>query len=352
MRKQFPHQSTGAACVQAVVSVAFGLISYNLLINMSVAGGGARQGDPPPRPPKWLAEEFLGENPDTGSRFPERRSRDETDYSVSDTRTRRVAHPAAYLTHAAHDAKTPQLPPGPLQPIDPYPIDEHAGIPPHYGEAVPMDDLWELPRVFRPDEYERYRGEGEPLVGASWLNRPYYAGFLFGAWYGDVLVPGEVNQGIGFFYGARLGWDYDVYWGTEMRLAFSDVGLEFIDEPSVDGLSSDVLVWDLSLVYYPWGDARWRPFVGAGVGLVDFDFLTATGIRRSEAVFGIPLMAGLKYRQSDWITMRLDVTDNIAFGGRAGFETMNNISLAGGLEFRFGGTRKSYFPWNPSRTLR
>jgi outer membrane protein with beta-barrel domain len=351
MSKHFPHRRKIAARVQAVVFTAFVLLTHVLLASVSIAGGNSLRGDPPPRPPKWLAEEFLGENPDTV--FGGSLSGHERDHvGVSDTRFRHVSHPAAYGTHAAYEAKTPDLPPGPLQPIDPYPVDEHAVYPPHYGEAAPMEDLWELPQVFRPDEYERYRGEGEPLVGASWLNRPYYAGFLFGAWYGDTLIPGEVDQGIGFFFGARLGWDYDVYWGTEMRLAFSDVGLEFIDEPSVDGLSSDVLVWDLSLVYYPWGDARWRPFVGAGVGLVDFDFLTATGIRRSEAVFGIPLMAGLKYRQSDWITMRLDVTDNIAFGGRAGFETMNNISLAGGLEFRFGGTRKSYFPWNPSRTLR
>jgi hypothetical protein len=299
-----------------------------------------------------LAKEYLRENPEPNFQVKDWPSRGDREHdSVRVANFERLPHPA-YVAHAAHEATSPELAPAPVQPPAPFPGEEHAVYPPHYGEAAPMDDLWELPRVFRPDEYERYRGEGEPLVGASWLNRPYYAGFLFGAWYGDTLIPGEVNQGIGFFYGARLGWDYDEYWGTELRLAFSEVGLEFLDEPSVDGLASDVLVWDLNLVYYPWGDARWRPFVGAGVGLVDFDFLTATGIRRSEAVFGIPLMAGLKYRQSDWITMRLDVTDNFAFGGRAGFETMNNLSLAGGLEFRFGGTRKSYFPWNPSRTLR
>jgi hypothetical protein len=31
---------------------------------------------------------------------------------------------------------------------------------------------------------------------------------------------------------------------------------------------------------------------------------------------------------------------------------MNNVSFTGGLEFRFGGARKSYFPWNSSRFLR
>ncbi len=275
----------------------------------------------------------------------------ETKDSVSAARTTRSA---PYVSRASYELKTPE--PQPAMPLASEPLFHDGPHPypyaPHLGDAAPMEDLWELPRVFRPDQYERHRGEGDPLVGASWLNRPYYAGLLFGTWYGDTLIPGEVDQGIGFLYGARLGWDYDTYWGMEMRLAFSEVGLEFIDEPSVDGLSTDVLVWDGNLIYYPWGDARWRPYVGAGIGLVDFDFLTATGIRRSEAVVGLPLSAGLKYRQTDWITLRFDITDNIAFGGRAGFETMNNLSLSGNLEFRFGGTRKSYFPWNPSRTLR
>jgi hypothetical protein len=306
-------------------------------------------GDPPPKPPTWLAEEFLEGKPERIAQINERSiDADRPDDNVNAVR---LTRPSPYVSRASHEVNTPEV--FPAAPLAPEPLLHDGPNPyPHYAEPAPMDDLWEFPRVFRPDQYERYRGEGDPLVGASWLNRPYYAGFLLGAWYGDTLIPGEVDQGISFLYGARLGWDYDTYWGMEMRLAFSDVGLEFIDEPSVDGLSTDIVVWDCSLIYYPWGDARWRPYFGLGIGLVDFDFLTATGIRRSEAVVGVPLSAGLKYRQSDWITLRFDVADNIAFGGRAGFETMNNLSLSGGLEFRFGGTRKSYFPWNPSRTLR
>ncbi|MEX2139736.1 MAG: outer membrane beta-barrel protein [Pirellulales bacterium] len=222
----------------------------------------------------------------------------------------------------------------------------------HPTGAAPMDDLWLLPKMFRPSGYGRHQGEGEPLLGASWLNRPYYTGFFLGALHGDTLIPGEINQSIGFFGGFRLGWDYDTYWGLETRVGFSELGLDFIDEPSVDGLATDIVVWDASLVYHPWGDSRWRPYFSLGVGLVDYDFLDELGLRHSDAVVGLPWGVGLKYRQSDWIAMRFDLLDNVAFGGKAGFETMNNLSLTAGLEFRFGGTRKSYFPWNPSRTIR
>jgi hypothetical protein len=222
---------------------------------------------------------------------------------------------------------------------------------PHYG-AAPMEDLWLLPKMLRPGVYGRHQGEGEPLLGASWLNRPYYTGFFLGALHGDTLIPGEINQSIGFFGGLRLGWDYDVYWGLETRLGFSELGLDFIDEPSVDGAATDIVIWDASLLYFPWGDSRWRPYVSLGIGLVDYDFVDELGLRHSDAVVGLPWGVGLKYRHSDWMALRFELLDNVAFGGKAGFETMNNLSLTGGLEFRFGGTRKSYFPWNPSRTIR
>jgi hypothetical protein len=218
-------------------------------------------------------------------------------------------------------------------------------------DAAPMEDLWLVPKLFRPDAYGRHQGEGEPLINASWLNRPYYAGFFLGALEGDTLTE-EIDQSIGFFYGFRLGWDYDIYWGLETRLGFSELGLDFVNNPTIVGLSTDIVIWDASLVYYPWGDSRWRPYLSLGIGLVDFDYLDEDALRRSDAVIGIPLGIGLKYRHSDWITMRFDFNDNIALGERADYETMNNLSLTYGLEFRFGGSRTSYFPWNPSRTVR
>ena len=47
---------------------------------------------------------------------------------------------------------------------------------------------------------------------------------------------------------------------------------------------------------------------------------------------------------------RFDVIDNLAFASGP-LDTMNNISLTFSVEVRFGGVRRSYWPWNPGRHL-
>ena len=65
----------------------------------------------------------------------------------------------------------------------------------------------------------------------------------------------------------------------------------------------------------------------------------------------MPFGFGLKVRCiRDWLALRLEMLDNVAFGS-AGLDTMHNITLTGGVEVRFGGPRKSYWPWNPDRYL-
>ena len=61
----------------------------------------------------------------------------------------------------------------------------------------------------------------------------------------------------------------------------------------------------------------------------------------------MPIGIGLKYRLHDWLTLRADVTDNLAFGS-SGLATMNNFSFTTGMEFRFGGYHKNYWPWAPA----
>ncbi len=335
------------SAVREGVSLALkiGLLTCMVLGIASSLRGEISTADPPPRPPPWAAEELSGPfevvhaQAEEAGLVPGNETGGLTAGVGADGFARNAE---AYLGHTSRRGDMGSTP------------SAAAGLPVWLEEdgAAPMSDLWLVPKLFRPDNYQRHQGEGEPLIGASWLNRPYYSGFFIGALHGDTLIPGEINQSIGFFGGFRLGWDYDTYWALETRLGFSELGLDFIDEPSVDGLAADIVVWDASLVYYPWGDSRWRPYFTAGIGLVDYDFLDELGLRHSDAVVGVPWGVGLKYRHSDWIALRFDFLDNVAFGGRAGFETMNNLSLTGGLEFRFGGTRKSYFPWNPSRTIR
>ncbi|MGC4005000.1 MAG: outer membrane beta-barrel protein [Pirellulales bacterium] len=239
----------------------------------------------------------------------------------------------------------------PVDPVQPRPY-PGGPVPAQYEQGAPPDEVWGLPRTFEKTPYPRFEGRGEPLTAGSWLNRPYYFGIFVGGLSGDTLIQNQVNQNAGVLGGFRFGWDYDHYWGIEMRGGFASQGLEFSQYPTLDGRSNDLIFWDFNLVYYPWGDSRWRPYASLGIGIADYDFVNEIGIRRSEMVFAMPIAAGLKYRMNQYWTWRFDVADNIIFGGTASFETQNQLSFTTGLELRFGGTRRSYWPWNPSNRYR
>ncbi len=188
---------------------------------------------------------------------------------------------------------------------------------------------------------------GTPLTVTSWLNRPFSVGWFAGGTNGPPLVPG-VNQRGGFFGGYRVGWDYDYYWGLEARIAGSELCLA---EPEIgrQGVTAGYFVMDANLLYYPWGDSTWRPYVSLGMGLANVGFFDNQDHHYNQTLFGLPIGFGLKYYWTPWFVFRGDLTDNLAFGG--GISPLTNVSLTGGIEIRFGGVRRSYWPWNAGRTI-
>ena len=56
-------------------------------------------------------------------------------------------------------------------------------------------------------------------------------------------------------------WDLNHYWGMETRFAWSTG--HFTDRllGGEINCSTNTFFWDLDLLYYPWGDTRWRPSV-------------------------------------------------------------------------------------------
>lgn len=196
-----------------------------------------------------------------------------------------------------------------------------------------------------PDAPDRYVGWGDPLQGTSWRNRPFHTGWAVGVLFGDALIGGRVDQGERVFGAYRIGWDFDHYWGTEFRSAFAQ--LEVIDRRSQQApRNSRNLYWDAHLLYYPWGDARWRPYASLGMGLASFRFQDDLGQNYNEVLFGMPFGLGVKYQARKWLAFRLDLTDNLAISA-AGLSTMHNVSLTGGVEIHCGGRPTLYYPWSP-----
>ncbi len=202
-----------------------------------------------------------------------------------------------------------------------------------------------------PNDPARHVGLGHPLVGTSWRNRPFHVGWLFGEMFGDQLIDDRISQGRNSFGGYRLGWDFDHYWGTEVRFGFSYLDLS--DTPPLEGVTDRTSrnhFWDVNLMYYPWGDARWRPFVSLGFGAGNFLYHDETLLAHRETVVTFPLSAGFKYYQHNWMAWRVSVTDQWSLGAN-GINSMHNIALTVGVEVRFGGSRVGYFPYRSGQHI-
>ena len=194
-----------------------------------------------------------------------------------------------------------------------------------------------------PNDPHRHIGLGQPLIGTSWRNRPWFFGTFIGGALLDDLTS-NVYQNDTSLVGLRLGYDFDHFWGLEGRWAFANPELATGAGAPLADPGRDYFA-DVSLAWYPFGDARWRPYLSAGLGFQTFRFNDDLGRRISESMFSVPLGVGVKYFYGPWFSMRFDLYDNIGFGN-ARVSSMSNLSLMAGIEFRFGGRRQSYFPWH------
>lgn len=254
--------------------------------------------------------------------------------------------PIGAVTPSPIGSATPSLPSGSLAPSEQaadwaYPMEDCGNCAAPFGWLeTPRRSYLGLP-YSDPDAPGRHVGWGQPLVGTSWLNRPLHLGWLVGTVVGDDLIDGVVGQEADLFGGYRIGWDFDHYWGLEYRLAFARP-----DVQDVAAASSPRIVrhWysDFHLLHYPWGDSRWRPFLSVGLGWASFEFTDAQETDYDETLFHVPIGAGVKYYVGKWMSLRLDVTDNLALAG-SGLDTMHNLSISFGVDGHFGpGTHRKY----------
>ena len=74
-------------------------------------------------------------------------------------------------------------------------------------------------------------GWGGPLVGTSWLNRPYYFGATLGPMWMTRRVEDSVGRDVDVIGSVFFGWDWDYYWGSEFQYAYATPELINSTEP-------------------------------------------------------------------------------------------------------------------------
>jgi hypothetical protein len=192
----------------------------------------------------------------------------------------------------------------------------------------------------------RHIGRGDPLAGTSWTNRPFYVGGELGTLWLTRSIHENVSRDVDAFGGIIVGWDRDTYWGAELR--FNWATPELVNSVASDAARTDSLfAWNYSFMYYPWGDAAWRPYWRTGIGNTHFDFPLDDGTRHDQWMLTFPLGFGVKYPINRWLAARVEVTDHLSIG--RSLPTQHNPTFTLGVEWRFGARPRSYWPWHPGR---
>ncbi|MDR0327348.1 MAG: porin family protein [Planctomycetaceae bacterium] len=208
------------------------------------------------------------------------------------------------------------------------------------------------------------KGVGMPLVNKSWLDHPYYLGGFVGTMSGSELVAKMIKQKSGGTGGIMFGYNFNDYWGFESRLHFASIDIydTAYAKQLVAGIYPEVTilptsrtnqltVLDVSALYYPLGNAKWRPYFKYGLGFGQQEFIDTFGFKQSKGIGTMPMGIGMRYWWNERLAIQMDLTDNIIFAtGNA--KTQNNFAFTLGLTYAFGtGITKQpvhYWPATPS----
>ena len=217
------------------------------------------------------------------------------------------------------------------------------------------------------------KGVGKPLVGKSWLDHPYYFGGFVGTMYGAELVSRMIDQKNGGTGGLYLGYNLNDYWGLEGRLHFTSLEIRdtayarnmFINfweqtnpdmpVPAFTSRTNELTVFDLSVHYYPLGNAKWRPYFKYGLGVGNQDFVNTFGYPQSSTIVTMPLGFGLKYWWNERLALQSTFFNNIIFASGSA-KTQHNFTFSAGISYAFGSGKRlhptHYWPATPSMSSR
>ena len=214
------------------------------------------------------------------------------------------------------------------------------------------------------------KGVGRPLVGMSWLDHPYYFGGFIGGMRGSELVSGLIEQKDGGTGGLTFGYYMNDYWGLESRLHFASINIRDTDYaralleaawdpelpmPPRTTRSNQLTIFDVSVHYYPLGNAKWRPYFKYGLGVGRQTFVNSFGFDIESDIITMPMGMGMRYWWNERLAVQLDLTCNTIFA-TSNTRMQHNVAFTMGLTYAFGTGRRTppvlHWPATPSMGAR
>ncbi len=185
-----------------------------------------------------------------------------------------------------------------------------------------------------------------PVVSEPWEQRPWEASFRVAALWGDNIVGQQLRLETDALWEFSLARRWKPYWTWELRWAWSQP-----DVASYTGVKlprADAILFDLAARRTVFESQHWRWSLLLGVGGATFSFVDEAGTPLDQTVWQFPLGLGMEYRWDDHLSLNAQLRNHVVLGGGHGLETMHLVSLGLGVEYRFGGSLPSYWPWTPS----
>lgn len=218
------------------------------------------------------------------------------------------------------------------------------------------------------------RGVGMPLKNRSWVDRPYYFGGFVGTIDGSELVSNMIKQKDGGIGGLILGYNLNEYWGLESRLHFASIDIKETDNgyqiyenwykasnpgatfiPPLTTRTNQLTTFDVSVHYYPLGNAKFRPFFKYGIGITREAFRDTYGSKHNIDSMAMPIGVGLRYWWNERLAIQGEIVDNVVFS-RGITKTQNNWAFCVGITYAFGSSKRCrpvpYWPYTPSSGTR
>lgn len=213
---------------------------------------------------------------------------------------------------------------------------------PQFAAPDAAESFYEPPLVFPTVHAEtdrRWRTLFAQPPRTPWLAQPLSFSKFAGGFGANEPTEDRLGTGIGLTTGVRFGWDYAPRWGVESRVGFARPSFG-APGPGLPVSHENFWYWDGAILFYPWTNTLWRPYIYAGAGMTDVQFIDDVGRSLHQWLFHIPLGIGIKRQIYGDHAFRVDISDNLMFTDMRPRRYVHGVSITAGFEFRFGGRWK------------